>query len=161
MQSYSFSQLWMNSNMLVSHSPPAYDLTVWEGEQNIDESRETDGLYLYLCMRLQAASVPRSHYWLQKPSAASRLPFTCQQWAEPVNMVEKCFSKSGWHKSLSVFVCPSAQSHGNRGDGLQREQSPNKTVLSVLMIRICIVGPLDPQHVSQCKTTLCHISTMK
>lgn len=24
--------------------------------------------------------------------------------AEPVNVVEKCFSKSGWHKSLSVFI---------------------------------------------------------
>lgn len=31
----------------------------------MDESRETDTLYLYLCIHVLSASVPRSHYWLQ------------------------------------------------------------------------------------------------
>lgn len=47
---------------LILHRPMT---RLYERAQNTDESSETDGLYLYLCMRLMAASVPRSHYWLQ------------------------------------------------------------------------------------------------
>lgn len=58
---------------------------LYDGEQNIDELREA-------C--LLAATVPRSHSWLQSLQTSTLLP---AETAEPVNMLEK------WFLSLNVF----------------------------------------------------------